>query len=79
MRTDMRSGGNNANGNIQTEAPGSGNGFGVGGGSSGQIGDGVQPGVWQRAYRQEAQRELGFTQVTLNKMWKGKEREVRAG
>ena len=78
MRTDTRPGGikANANGNTQTEAPGFGNGYGVGGGSSGQYGDGARPSEGQRAYRQETQREPEFTQVTLNKMWKGKEREI---
>ena len=61
----------NVNGSIQTEAPRFGNASGVRGVSSGG-GNRLEEG--SRAYRQE--KGPGPSQTTLNKMWKGKEKEI---
>ena len=85
-RTLARAGGSKDkdNGNAQTEAFRS-KGYRAGVGDSGWRNEGARQGVGNRAYRQEPQRETvptqrepAPTQRTLNDMWKGKERDMRA-
>jgi hypothetical protein len=82
MRPDMRTGGHNDNvvggAWTQTEATIFGKGGVAGDGSTGRGGDAGGQGEGSRAYRQEAQRGPGPTQVTLSDMWKAKDNALRS-
>ena len=75
-RTDMRVGGNNGNGNKQTEA--------FKHGSVGIISNGIRDKgsdqVWHtggRLYKQGTQKDKGVSQATLSDFWKGKDKDMR--
>lgn len=80
-RADVMEGGSNVkdkfNGTTQTEAPRNGNASRVRGGDNGK-GAGDRQAAGGRAYRQAEHGLLGPSQQTLNHMWKGKEKDLRA-
>ena len=71
----MRTGGNNNNGNIQTEGYNHGN---VNSTRNGNRDKGLEK-AWQsggRKYKQGTQKDTGNSQTTLNEFWTGKEKDL---